>query len=553
MGVMVYSILALMNFEATFSATSGSDRWRMKFEVIGIGSILAVLIFYFSQGLLYKTINMNLIPVKSGVFIIASILVGYSKLFRGNGVKIAVSRYILYRSLTFLLVGLYLLLLGLIGEGMRYFDVSFKKDLAILIAFATGIAMLIIIFSEQLRRRVKVLISKHFYAHKHEYRNEWLKFTERLSSCNTLVDVLNAILKTYKETFGLKGASLYLLDKEKGRYKRIVNHNMSGGEPELQVSPGLISYFEKHGRVFNPLDVEYIPTPEEALFARKTGARLIVPLLGNGGLAGFVVLGEQLASERFIYEDYDLMKTFARQASLAILNFKLLEELAETREVAAVARISSFVIHDLKNLTSNLSLLLDNAENYMGDPEFQNDMIETIKNTLNKMKNLIQRLKTIPEKRILNIELADIHLLIRELVEEVAKTRQGVNIIYHGSSVISMVDAEEVKKVILNLILNAFDAIGEKGIIKVETGMDGEHTYIKVNDNGCGMKKEFIENYLFKPFRTTKEKGLGIGLYQCKQIVEAHGGRIEVESEVKNGSVFTVYLPLAKETAYAIQ
>jgi hypothetical protein len=131
MFIMLYVVIALMNLEATFSATAGADRWRMKFEVIGLSGIFAVLIFYFSQGLLYRTINMNMLPVKSGVFIIASVIIGYSRLTRGNGVKVAVSRYVIYRSLTMLLIGAYLLLLGLIGEGMKYFRASFGRNAAI--------------------------------------------------------------------------------------------------------------------------------------------------------------------------------------------------------------------------------------------------------------------------------------------------------------------------------------------------------------------------------------------------------------------------------------
>jgi signal transduction histidine kinase len=111
-----------------------------------------------------------------------------------------------------------------------------------------------------------------------------------------------------------------------------------------------------------------------------------------------------------------------------------------------------------------------------------------------------------------------------------------------------MVDVEEIKKVVLNLILNALDAIDEKGTVEVESSIDGENVYIRIKDNGYGMTEEFINNRLFKPFSTTKKKGLGIGLYQCKQVIEAHGGKIEANSEVGKGSVFTVFLPVSKET-----
>jgi putative PEP-CTERM system histidine kinase len=542
MGVMVYCVIALTILESTFSATTGTDRWRMKFEVIGVTSILAIFIFYFSQGLLYRTINMNLLPIRSGVLIIASILIGYSKIFRGNSVKVSVSRYILYRSFTLLVVGIYLLILGLIGEGMRYFDISFSRELGIFIAFVTGIAMLFILFSEQLRRKVKVFLNKHFYAHKRDYRTEWLTFTENLTSCGTIAEVQNTILDTYKKVFGLKGASLYLLDENKKCYTSRSNRDIPGENPDFPEYGGLITYFNERGRVYNPYDEEYTATEDEKSFVRHTAAHLIVPLLKNNHVSGFIILGEQLAREKLIYEDFDLMKNLSKQALLSLANFRLSEELAETREVAAVARISSFVIHDLKNLASSLTLLLDNADEYIGNMEFQKDMIGTIRNSVNRMQDLIQRLKNIPEKQRLNTEIADIHTITRDTVHEVLNMRPGLELHCEGYCSVSRVDREEIKKVILNLILNSIDANNSKGEIKVTTGTDRDMVFVSVMDNGCGMTEEFIANHLFKPFRTTKKKGLGIGLYQCKQIIEAHGGVIEVKSKVGDGSVFTVYL-----------
>jgi len=552
LGVMIYCVIALVHLEAAFSVTSTSDRWKIKFEVIGVGSILAVLIFYFSQGLLYRSIDLNLLPVRSGTFIVAAILVGYSRIFRGNDVTIVVSRYVLYRSLSLILIGLYLLFLGLIGEGMRYLGASFSKDLAIFIAFTAGIIMLIILFSERLRRKAKVLINKHFYANKHDYRTEWLKFTTRLTSCRTIADVRDVILSTYRETFGLNGASLYILDDNKKRYVEVANQSMYGEMMELKPSEALISYFLDRDRVLNPFDGEYEPNADEAIFIERTGARLLVPLMNNARIEGIVVFGEQLAEENFVYEDFDLMKTIARHATLALLNFRLSEELAETREVAAVARISSFVIHDLKNHTTTLSLLLDNAKDYLDDPEFQDDMIKSIKNTLTKMKDLIQRLKTVPGKQDLNPGHADINSLAGKTIGEVIKVTPDIKIEYHGASAVSMVDAVEIRKVILNILLNAVEAVGVDGVISVETGSNGEMTYVRVEDNGCGMTDDFINNHLFKPFRTTKEKGLGIGLYQCRQIVDAHDGSIEVNSVAGKGSVFTVYLPMIKEAEFAV-
>jgi len=545
LGIMAYCIIAMVNLEAVFSSTTGPDRWKIKFEYLGLCSILSVMIYYFSQGLLYRTINMNLIPVRSGILIVGAFVTAYSKVMRGDGTRVAVSRYVLYRSLTILLVGIYLLLLGLFGEGMKYFGSGFGKNALIVTAFVIGIVILGVVFSEGARRRVRVVLNKHFFTHKYDYREEWLKFTGRLAICRTLADVNQTVLATFIDAVGLKGAALYTLDYEHTIYRLSANRETKADQKKtLQLSPSLVSYFIERNRVLNPVDGEYTPTPEEADFIKKTDARLIVPMIAGENIEGLAVFAEQISPEEFIYEDYDLMKTLARQAALSIANFKLSEALGETREIAAVAKISSFLIHDLKNLTYSMGLLLENTDEYISEPEFQKDMIETIRNSVSKMKGLIQKLRHVPDKTALSMAPADLQLLVRDTVNDVRNMKQGLEICFGGSSAMSLVDTDEIKKIVLNLLLNACDAVSGNGIIKAETGVNSDGCYIRVEDNGCGMPRDFIVNSLFKAFRTTKQKGLGVGLYQCRQIAEAHEGRIEVESEPGKGTAFTVYLPL---------
>ncbi len=545
--IMSFLIISLVNVESTLAAVKGTDRYRMKFEAIGIMSLLAVLIFYYSQGLLYRTINMNLVPIRSSISIIGSILIGYSRLMRGNGARVTVSRFVLYRSVALFAVGLYLLGLGLAGEGMRYFGVSFGRDLTIFLAFAGGILTLAILISEKVRRRVKVYISKHFYAHKHDYRQEWLNSTGRLAACSTLFCIQDAILAGYRETFGLKGASLYLPSRDEMRYLRRAGHDMPEMPVELSISPALRDYFTNRERVLNLDDGEYDLSAHERQQFREAGASMAVPMISNGKIEGIMVFGEQLVPEKLTYEDYDLMKVMARQAAQAITNLRLSEELMETRSMAAVAKISSFVIHDLKNLTTSLSLVVDNAQEHIGNPEFQMDAITTIKGTLIKMRVLMQRLKSIPEKFVLDQRPEDIDHLSRKTVAELSKAWPPGSLVYDGSAVYSCVDREEIKKVIVNLVQNAREASSESGTVTVETYKDNGRACIRITDHGVGMDEDFRNNQLFKPFRTTKEKGLGIGLYQCRQIVEAHNGRIDVESQIGKGSVFTIVLPGAEQ------
>lgn len=545
LGAMIACVAALTNLEATFVSAVGTDRWKVKFEVIGAGSILAVLIFYFSQGLLYRTIDVNLMTIRSCILAISSGLILYARLYRGNGVQVTVSRYILFRSLTLLSVGAYFIVLGLLGEAMKYFDISFAQYMTIFFAFAGGIAMTVLFLSEQLRRRVKVFVSKHFFAQKHDYRHTWMALTNRLASCTTPTAMKQGILAEYCEMFGLAGASLFLLDRGSGRYVPAAGHALPRAETGLNASTGLLSYFLDRNRVWNLADAEYAPTEGERSFAAVTGARFVVPLVCNHQVEALVVFGEQMAPEQFTFEDYDLMKIMARQSALVLSNLRLSEELIETRELAAVARLSSFVVHDLKNLTYGLSLIMDNAEEHMGNADFQRDMMVTVRHTVENMQGLTQKLKAIPGKSGTSREYKDLHQLSTAVAEELKKMSSRAHIVCGGTSVLSLVDGEEIKKVIVNLVQNGLDAAGEEGTILVETGMNNGYACLTVSDTGCGMSKDFIESHLFKPFRTTKTKGLGIGLYQCKQIVEAHSGMFEVKSEAGKGSVFTVYLPAA--------
>jgi len=549
MGVMLACVLSLVNIEATLSALTSEERWKIKFEVIGLIAILGVLIFYYSQGLLYRSINASWLPARSVVLVMSVGCIGYSRFFRGSGARVVVSQFIVYRSMTLLAVGLYLVVLGLIGEGMEHFEVPFHRALVMITFFAAGMVLIAMMLSNRLRRRTKVLISKHFFALKHDYRTEWIAFTDKLAACRTMADLEQTILTTYGDTYGFAGAALYLLDRPKSIYRLKVQTRFSKGLPEFDPGPSLRSYFVARNRVWNPLDVEYRAAPEETSFIAQSSASLIVPMIYGDQLEGMIVLGGQMAPGELIYEDYDLMKIMARQAAVSLVSARLSDEIAESREIAAVARVSSFVIHDLKNLASSLSLMLDNTGEHIDDPEFQRDMISTVRNSLEKMQKLIQRLRTMPQKNALNVQKTDLDDLCKQTLEALSGKRGQAAVHYTGSPVSLMADGEEIRKVVLNLLLNAFEAVPAQGRVALECGMNGEGAFIKVSDNGHGMTEEFMRDHLWRPFRTTKQKGLGIGLYQCRQIVEAHGGAISVESDYGKGSVFTVSLPLAKPNA----
>jgi putative PEP-CTERM system histidine kinase len=261
---------------------------------------------------------------------------------------------------------------------------------------------------------------------------------------------------------------------------------------------------------------------------------------------GFIILKEGTGGNDYNYEDYDLLKTLARQTAVVILNAKLSEELMESKEMEAMGRLSSFILHDLKNATSMLSLIVQNAEEHIDNPDFQRDAIKAVSNTSEKIKGIIGKLKNLPRKRELDLQYCDLGSHVKAVIQQLEMNENTGLSFKELTPVKAMIDREEITKVIINLIMNALDATNNEGKVEVTVGgTDNNMGYVKVSDNGCGISSKFIEKRLFKPFQTTKKKGLGIGLYQCKVIVENHSGKLKVSSHEGRGTDFFLYLPLA--------
>ena len=537
--LLVVIIASLINLEMTLANATPGALWRVKFDVLGAGSYLVLLLIYYSQGLLYRSINMNLSSVRSFALLLGVGMILYSQVSRGGGVKISVSRTVFYKSIVIFFVGVYLIALGLLGEGMKYFGEGFQRSMLLVIAFLSGLGLVVVLLSGSIKRKITIFLYKNFYQNKYDYRNQWLKFTECLSSYTSGEGLLSSILGGYCDTFGMGGGALYLAHDDRSGFYLAAMLEMDQAEPYFPMDDPVVELLgEREWVIHVSEDVGGIDSAISR-FAEKQSITFLIPLLLNKRIDGFIAIGRPInRDESYNFEDYDLMKTFARQASSAILNLHLSRQLVQAKEMEAVGRVSSFVIHDLKNLVYTISLILDNAKEYIEDPEFQQDMLESLGNSVAKMKELIAKLKHVPEKEALRKESLD----LLQLCADTAGQIRGADIRVSGAPTIAEGDREELRKVALNLLLNAVDATDGAGPVYVEVGRAGS-PFFRVKDEGCGITEEFLHNHLFIPFQTTKAKGMGIGLYQCKQIAEAHGGRIDVSSELGQGAEFTVWLP----------
>ncbi|NTV50307.1 MAG: PEP-CTERM system histidine kinase PrsK [Geobacteraceae bacterium] len=536
--LMACLIYAIVNFEVTLTNASPDSFWKIKYEIIGIGTILAVQVFYYSQALLYRSLNMNYLPLRSFLYIVAAALIAYSLACRRGKVCIQVSRQIAFKSFVLFAVGIYLIMIGILGEGMKYLGGYFPRTVTVSVAFLIGIVLLALMLSDRFRREVKVVLHKNFYQNKHDYRTQWLRFTELLATARTLDELQQRILSAYCEIFGTGGAVLFLYEEVYNGYCMSAGYNMERIPDVLTADNSLIKFMKGNAWVINIRDDTSEILEENGYFFGENSIFIVIPLFDGKNLEGFIALGKSIdTNESFIYEDYDLMKTIARQASLALLHQKQSEQITHAREIEAIGTVATFVAHDLKNLVSNLSLIVENAARHIQNTDFQNDMLASLGNTVVKMKKLISRMKNLGEQDLINQQ--QVNLL--ELAERTAHLVVGKKVLVSGTSEIVRLDESEIQKVVMNLLINGIEATVTDDPVAIEVGRSCGQPFIKVIDRGCGMPIGFLQRELFRPFKTTKEQGLGIGLYQCRQIVEAHGGRIEVSSVVGSGSVFTVW------------
>jgi putative PEP-CTERM system histidine kinase len=546
-GVLLYLTYILVQLERTLAATPPHARWRGKFELIGAGTLLVACLVYYSQGLLHRTIDMSLLPARSLALSAAVVLMAWSRLRRGEAMPIRISREMAFRSVVVLAVGLYLIGLGLMGEGMRYFGET-RRALVLIAGLTAGVGVAVILLSESVKRKIRVFLHKHFYREKYDYRDQWLRLTRQLSAAGSQDELFRGILTFYTETFAMQGSALFLRDPDGDIFRPAAAYGLEGVEATFSADNALLQSFGEEGWIFSAADDDPVVQEEHGYFLRQHGVSFAIPLQFEKTLAGFIVLGRPInRQERYTYEDFDLMKMLARQATSTILSMRLAEQLSQARELVAIGKVSAFVLHDLKNLVSSLAMVGDNARHYLDDPEFQKDMLDVLGSTVAKMKALITRLKNLEEKAELQVRVCD----LRELVRDGARSAGNGQVTVQGESVAAHIDPVEIQKVVLNLVLNALEA-GEGKPVQVDTGQDGR-AFFRVRDQGCGMSEEFIRTRLFKPFQTTKDKGFGIGLYQCKSIVEAHGGTIEVTSREGGGTEFTVFLPTAGQALFTTE
>ncbi len=553
---LLVSVLILFNLERTVRSSIGRIRWQIKFMAVGVGVLFALRIYLVSQSLLFSTLNTGLGQINAVALLAANLLFAFS-LCRGRSLDVDVylSTATIHNSLTIIFVGLYLLAVGILAHFTRAYGPVQSLPVDAFIIFLSLTALAVLLLSNRLRRKVRLFVGHHFSRPIYDYRKAWMELTRRTTSLVNVHELCTAVSKTVSESLDVLSVTVWLLDDSQDRLTMAGSTAISGAYAKKLERAGksaseVVRFLRQHPACID-FQVRDFSWPKEIMQAAPEffpvyKLRYAIGLHAGGELVGVMTLNDDhVGKEPLSPEDILLLETLAAQLAASLLNLKLLERLRNAKEAEAFQAVSTFFVHDLKNLASRLSLTMRNLPANFDNYEFRSDALRVIATSVSNIDEMCDRLAMLKGNIELKVSECDLNRLVSATVNEFnghlkAEVKQDLQQLPKV-----LLDAEQVHKVLTNLILNANEAVNGNGLIHITTSVDGGSVGFSVRDNGCGMSEEFIEKSLFRPFQTTKKRGLGIGLFHSKVIVEAHHGTFEVTSALGEGTEFRVMIPLA--------
>jgi putative PEP-CTERM system histidine kinase len=548
--LLIISVIVLASVEQGLRSSSEPARWELKFLFLGIGAFYASIIYMSSQVLLFSPhsglLLIGAMRLQHCLFLISCGLIAISWKRSSGKIQLEVSHSAIYSSITLLSVGVYLIASSVIARlAKRWGDLGLPVEALIFLLSAVILAA--ILLGTGFRHRARAWMRRNIFAGRYDYRHFWLEATERVRSSDPPATTALALTEIVQKALGAIDISVWIRLWDPNRL-HLMNRQ---GTISDSLEEDAFGVLEPILNISEPLSVEDLSgMPDVSAvksFMEKTKASLLVPLSSSNWIAGVITVGADRSGRPYDWETREFLRILAGHAASEFHKSDLRATLIAAKEDEAFRAFSTFVLHDLKNFASTLSLIAQNAPRHQNNPEFQKDAFQSVYDTAEKMKKLCNSLRTFSSTLAANKKFANINQVVLSVADTLHTGIQEHLTLEMAELPLAAVDAEEVERVLQNLLLNAFEAITPNGAIIVRTADVAGKIEVTIEDDGKGMSREFFEKELFMPFHTTKSSGLGIGLFQSKKIMEAHRGTISLESEEGKGTKVTLTFPVAKQ------
>ena len=536
-----------------YGQAAPDSRWGIRLPVIALAGLWFYDLHLYTVAYLTDGPVPDLLAMRGAV---TSMLVPLFALAskRNANWRMQVSRAATFQSVSLLAIFAYLILMMSATRALDVIGGEWVRIGQIGLVSAMTIVALVFLPSGKARAWLRVILAKHFFEHRYDYREEWLQFTRTVGlGGGDAAPLGDRVIKALADICDSPAGLLFVADEQhhltlaaRWNWRHDI---VDGGETDrafvrfLETSGHVIAFEATNGGI--AADDGHVRIPD--WIAQHGAAWAGVPLLHNDQLVGLVVLAHPIVRRPLDWEDLDLFRTAGIQAASYLAEARSQEALANSHRFDEFNRRFAFIMHDIKNLVSQLSLVARNAERHAENPEFRADMIVTLQSSVKKMNDLLARLgrgKGAEAEPLRPVAIQPIVAAIRQ-----ARIRSHPVEMFGDDAVMALADPGRLDQALTHLVQNAIDASAPNEPVRICFDARGPACVIEVIDSGAGMSAAFIRTRLFQPFTSTKEGGFGIGTFEARSLIAAMGGRIEVASREGEGSRFTIFLPRAEPTA----
>lgn len=563
---IVLRVAGLVLLHNIFVRSLDSEGPGIRFLVIGVGVLFAYDLNMFTLQFLLGSLSSALWDIRGAAYAMAVPLL-YLAFREAGRLRFILSREAAFNTISFSGIGLYLIFMSVLAYGLRLVGGDWGVLLQVTFLTATILAAVLVILSPRFRAGLRVRIARNFYRYRYDYRGQWLRFIDAIDqvAATGTQPIRERIAEAVASVVESPGAALFE-KQESGLFEETARWNWSTLDP-LDLSADFAAGSQLGALVADNRILNFDALREADSAAADRGMPvglacpgfaeadraiwLAIPLVYRAQLLGVLLVERSPVIRDLNWEDYDLLRTLGRQSASYLAEAASQRALEEARSFDEFNRRFAFVLHDLKNVVSQLGLVARNAERHIANPEFQADLLATLDGSLKKMNDLLALLGQKPSAtRAAAPEAQPLDLSRQLSLVTAALRRQHPAITLEGveEPVEIVGDPGRIEAMLTHLLQNAIDASAAGAPITVTLKATPRTVKVEIADRGHGMSQAFIRDELFRPFRSTKTSGFGIGAFEARTIAEAHGGRLEVLSRPGEGSRFTITLPAPAAT-----
>ncbi len=559
--LLIGIVLVGHSLERTYRVASTDLRYRMRMSLLGIFANLSFFTFILATGLLYSAIGLGKLIAAGMPIIFASLAIAHGYVRRAIAdVSAPVSRGIVYSSFTALAAGLFVLSIGLAAQVATWTHWSPDEVLSVAIGFLVILGAGLLFWSNRFQRMMRQFVDRNFYVNRYDYRTQWTNITEAIEQSRDERALLTHSTDFLRDVFAADGVTIGLCEGGSDCIRVLHGKGAANQAPILKSDSPLYELLQREGKALlldrKPHDFTYIPIyAEDGDWLDATASQMISPLLDGDTLVGLVGLERRDRNDQFTFEDVALFESMSTHVASALRSLRLARELADAREAELVSQWSSMILHDLKNYLAPLRLAATNLTEGRDEPEVVTACAVDIEQVAERMNGLVLTLSELRESPQLGSERVCPNTLIQDTLSALrVSAREGIEVDLNLDAEQQVLgDRKMLQRVLENLVTNAIDAMVGQGRLTMSTvecssGAE-QRVHIRVTDTGPGISEGFAREHLFRPFATTKKGGLGLGLYQCRLIVRAHGGELSMTCTPGKGTAFLVDLGAASSEA----